>query len=48
MYSDSVTQKGVAYFKSAATPFFNNSRIIGPRKLKLEIYVGNQIGIVTL
>ena len=46
--SSSVPQKGVAYFKSAATPFFNNSGPVGPRKLKFGIQVGNQICIIVL
>ena len=46
--SSSATQKGVAYFKSAATPFFNNSGPVGPRKLKFGIQVGNQICIIVL
>ena len=46
--SSSATQKGVAYFKSAATPFFNNSGTVGPRKLKFGIQVGNQIYTVVL
>ena len=46
--SSSATQKGVAYFKSAATPFFNNSGTVGPRKLKFGIQVGNQICLIVL
>ena len=34
MYSSSATQKGVAYFKSAARPFFYNSETIGPSELQ--------------
>ena len=30
------TQKGVALFKSAATPFFSSSGTVGPRKLKFK------------
>ena len=41
MYIEYVTQKGVAYFKSVATPFFNNFGTVGPRKLKFGIKVGN-------
>ena len=37
MYSSVVTQKDVANFKSAATPFFYNSGTVGPRKLKFRI-----------
>ena len=42
------TQKGVAHFKCAATPFFNNSGTVGPRKLKFGVWVGNQIYKVVL
>ena len=41
-------QKGVAHFKSAAIPFFNNPGTVGPRKLKFGISVGNQICTVIL
>ena len=43
MDSSSATKKGVAYFKSAAKPFFYSSGTIGPRKLKFGIQVGDQI-----
>ena len=43
MYRSFVTQKGVAYFKSAAMPFFYNYGIVGAGKLKFGIQVGNQI-----
>ena len=46
--SSSATQKGVAYFKSADTPFFKNSGSVVPRKLKFGIQVGNQICTVVL
>ena len=37
--SSSATHKGVAYFKSAAAPFFKNSGTVSPRNLKFGIYV---------
>ena len=46
--SSSAPQKGVAYFKSAATPFFNNSGTVSPRELKFGILVGNQICTIVL
>ena len=41
--SNCVTQKDMAYLKTAAMPFFNNSETVGPRKLKFGIQVGNMI-----
>ena len=37
LVSSFATKRGVAYFKSAATPFYNNSGTVGPRKLKFGI-----------
>ena len=36
MYIISATQKGVAYFKSTAMPFFYNSGAVGARKLQIS------------
>ena len=40
MNSIFASQKGVAYFKSAATPFFYNSATVGHRKILIFRYSG--------
>ena len=47
-YRIKVSKRHIMVIKNAATPFFNNSGTVGPRKFKFGTQVGNPIVTIVL